>query len=130
MALHRFRMQSSTPTAVHAGFASFFVVYLGSYYFCVKRRDYQEHLIELMMKLNSFEPAVEMPEPLPINEHHPFVLPVKSSTSNSTSNSSSTTEQPNAGPPRQYVAHLPERKEWQKPLKPQDPQELFRPVGK
>ena len=55
MTLHRYRMQSRRQFAANVGFASLMVVYVGSYYFCVKRRDYREQMIELMMKLNSFE---------------------------------------------------------------------------
>lgn len=110
MTLHRFRMQSPVPFAVHIGFSTFFVVYGGSYYFCVKRRDHREKMIELMMKLNSFEHALNMPEPVPVDEQHPFVEPGPSQ------------------PPKQYVAELPERKEWQSQLPAQDFQDVFRPV--
>jgi len=68
MSLHRLRMQSVMATAVNMGFLSFFTVYVGSYYFCVKQRDYCERMIELMMQLNVFAPALEMPEPLPIDD--------------------------------------------------------------
>jgi len=117
MSLHRLRMRSATATAVNMGFLSFFTVYVGSYYFCVKRRDYRERMIELMMQLNAFAPASEMPEPLPIDEHHPFVAPVVDSEQASSER----------GIPvqRQYVANLPERKEWQKPLPTQEVAAVF-----
>lgn len=152
MTLHRFRMQSPTTRAVHVGFTTFFVVYIGSYYFGVKRRDHRERMIELvsaacrlavvvwwswfhlrsspltpvlpkkashdsvlfslqMMKLNSFEHALNMPEPVPVDEQHPFVQPASEGER-----------------PKQYVAHLPERKEWQKQLPAQDFSEVFRPA--
>jgi hypothetical protein len=69
-----------------------------------------------MMKLNSFEPVQDMPEPIPVDEHHPFV--------------SNTVDDDASGIPtqRQYVAHLPERKEWQPPLPTQDAESVFTEV--
>jgi Protein of unknown function (DUF3767) len=119
MAMHRFRMQSRTSLVVNAGFSTFFLVYLGSYYFCVKRRDYKELMIEQMMKLNAFEHALQMPEPVPLDENHPFVEPP-----------ASTYDDSKAVAPKQYVAHLPERKEWQPPLPSQDASNVFRPADK
>jgi hypothetical protein len=109
MGLHRLRMGSSTRIAAHAGFTTLFVVYGGSYYFCCKRRDHQEKMIETMMKLNEFQHAEYMPETVPVDERHPFALPSDEK-------------------PKQYVAHLPERKEWQAPLPSQDAASVFRPV--
>jgi hypothetical protein len=124
MALHRLRMQSRTSLAVNAGFGTFFVVYFGSYYFCVKRRDYKELMIEQMMKLNAFEHALQMPEPVPVDENHPFVEPAGANPAAGMGGGS-------GGPPsKQYVAHLPERKEWQQPLPPQDASAVFRPADK
>lgn len=114
MTLHRFRMQSPTTRAVNMGFATVFTVFTGSYYFCVKRRDYQEQMIELMMRLNTFEHAQDMPEERPIDETHPFVLPA-------------TDEDADAIRKKQYVAHLPERKEWQPQLPTQDAVNVFQP---
>lgn len=115
MTLHRFRMQSKRRFASNVGFASLMVVYVGSYYFCVKKRDYKERMIELMMKLNSFEHALNMPQQQPIDDHHPFVRPVDENE----------TEQQQAIPERQYVAHLPERKEWQGQLPTQAASDVF-----
>ena len=53
VSLHRLRMNSSVFFSINAGFLSCWVVYAGSYYFCFKRRDYQEKMIETMMKLNT-----------------------------------------------------------------------------
>jgi len=114
MTLHRFRMASPTMTAVNVGFATTMVVYTGSYYFCAKRRDYQEQMIELMMKLNSFDPATEMPEERPLDATHPFVEPAMN--------------EAQGIPQRQYVANLPERKEWQPQLPTQDAERVFRPT--
>lgn len=116
MTLHRLRMQTRPTMAMHAGFLTFFGIYIGSYYFCVKRRDYREKMIELMMQLNQFDHAMNMPEPVPVDEQHPFVTP------------GDTTDDAHAAPPRQYVAHLPERKEWQSQLPSQDAANVFRPV--
>ena len=121
MTLHRFRMRSPTQFAANVGFGSLMVVYVGSYYFCVKRRDYKEQMIELMMKLNSFEHALNMPQQPPVDEHHPFVRPADNIGDEDASSSVVPTE-------RQYVAHLPERKEWQKQLPTQEASQVFRPA--
>jgi hypothetical protein len=115
MTLHRFRMQSPTNFAVNIGFGSLMVVYGGSYYFCVQKRDYREKMIKIMMQLNSFEPAMEMPEQVPVDELHPFVEP-------SVDNLSGIPAE------RQYVANLPERKEWQPQLPTQDADRVFQEV--
>jgi hypothetical protein len=116
MTLHRFRMLSFTQRAVNVGFFSFMTVYGGSYFFCVKRRDYREEMIQLMMQLNRFEPLAEMPQPMPVNEHHPFVQ---------AADVKETTGIPN----KQYIANLPERKEWQPQLPTQDADRVFQPVS-
>ena len=72
--------------------------------------------IELMMKLNSFAPADEMPEPVPIDENHPFVAPGSDDSDGDTNSIPAE---------RQYVAHLPERKEWQEQLPTQDAANVF-----
>lgn len=115
MTFHRFRMQSPTKFAVNIGFGSLMVVYAGSYYFCVKKRDYREKMIKIMMQLNSFEPAAGMPEQVPYDELHPFVEPA-------------TDGQSGIPAERQYVANLPERKEWQPQLPTQDADRVFQEV--
>ena len=119
MALHRWRMASPITTIGHVGFVTTVVVYSGSYYFCTKRRDYQEQMIALMMQLNSFEPVANMPEERPLDAHHPFVAPAPLNDDSLS----------NVIPQRQYVANLPERKEWQAPLPTQDAQQVFRPAA-
>jgi hypothetical protein len=116
MTLHRFRMHSPVTRAVNVGFITTIGVYFGSYYFCVKRRDYEERMIQLMMKLNSFEPATNMPEERPVDETHPFVAPGKG-------------EDGEEGL-KQYVAKLPERKEWQPKLPAPDLKDIIKPVNK
>jgi Protein of unknown function (DUF3767) len=120
MSLHRLRMKSSITFSVNVGFATCYVVYLGSYYFCYKKRNYHEQMIELMMKLNTFDHASTMPAEIPLNEHHPFVIPKEFD------NDEKTNDVPI--PTRQYVAKLPERKEWQKQLPTQDAANVFQPL--
>jgi hypothetical protein len=115
MTLHRFRMHSPVTRAVHVGFVTMMGVYVGSYYFCVKRRDHEEHMIQLMMKLNSFEPASIMPEERPIDETHPFVAPGKG-------------EKGDVLAQKQYVVNLPERKEWQPKLPAPELKDVLKPV--
>lgn len=67
-----------------------------------------------MMKLNSFDHALNMPEPVPVDEHHPFVEPADDN------------DNASVVPTKQYVAQLPERKEWQSPLPTQDVASVFR----
>lgn len=117
MTLHRYRMNSRRQFAANAGFAALMVVYVGSYYFCVKKRDYREQMIEVMMKLNSFEHALNMPQQMPVDEQHPFVRPAEDDK-----------DAQGVVPERQYVANLPERKEWQEQLPTQEAAEVFRPA--
>mmetsp|Transcript_4288 Transcript_4288/g.11717 ORF Transcript_4288/g.11717 Transcript_4288/m.11717 type:complete len:176 (+) Transcript_4288:98-625(+) len=114
MTLHRWRMGSRRHFAVHMGFASLMLVNIGSYYFCVKRRDYQENMIEIMMKYNEFEHAKDMPEDVALgDEGSPFL-----SEDDGTSG---------VGTPNRYVVNLPERKDWQPQLPTQDAADVFRP---
>lgn len=110
-------------TALNAGFLSFFMVYFGSYFFCYRRRDYQEQMIEVMMKFNAFDHASAMPAEIPINEDHPFVRPVDNNNDESDENNNLTTE---ILKPKRYVAMIPERKEWQKQLPTQDASDIFK----
>ena len=114
MTLHRWRMGSHRGVAVHVGFLSLVLVNVGSYYFCVKRRNYQEQMIEVMMRHNEFDHAVNMPETVSVDDaDNPFL---------------GETSRPSAAP-AQYVVNLPERKEWQPPLPTQDAADVFKPVG-
>lgn len=127
MALHRIRMNSPISRVINVGFTTVFIVMGGSYYFCVKRRDYQEQMIELLMKLNTFEPVQNMPAERPIDQTHPFVLPNTTSTT-ANNNDNDDPHHPNASiPTKQYVAHIPERKEWQTPIPTQDAADIFQP---
>ncbi|OEU11873.1 hypothetical protein FRACYDRAFT_143550, partial [Fragilariopsis cylindrus CCMP1102] len=71
MSLHRLRMGSKPLIAGHAFFGTFMIVMLPSYYFCYRRREHQENVIEMMMKYNQFGHAQELPDEPPI-EQHPF----------------------------------------------------------
>lgn len=115
MALHRMRMGSSAGFSVNVGFGALFTVMFGSYYFCVQKRDYQERMIEVLMRLNEFQPADEMPETETIDANHPFMEMSDDNTA--------------AGKNRiQYTAQLPDRKEWQAPVPTQDAKDVFQPV--
>jgi hypothetical protein len=125
MALHRYRMGSPSLVAVNAGYLSMFAVYVGSYYFCVRRRDHQEKMIELMMRMNAFEHASDMPAQTPVNERHPFVVPAATGGGGT----AATAGDGAVIPERQYVANLPERKEWQPQLPTRDAASVFQPAG-
>mmetsp|Transcript_32433 Transcript_32433/g.67650 ORF Transcript_32433/g.67650 Transcript_32433/m.67650 type:complete len:176 (-) Transcript_32433:27-554(-) len=115
MTLHRWRMGSRTHFAVHAGFVTLMVVNVGSYYFCVKRRDYQEQMIEIMMKYNEFDHAMNMPEEASSTDgENPFLETGPKGKGNVT--------------PSELVVNLPERKEWQPQLPTQDAADVFRPA--
>ena len=126
MTLHRFRMLSRKQFALNVGFTALMTVYVGSYFFCVKRRDYHETLINFMMRLNSFDHAEKIPEQRPIDEYHPFVAPLAINTTttaanntnynNNNNNANTPTTSGTVAPTKQYVAKLPERKQWQKQL--------------
>ena len=113
MTLHRFRMQSPIGFAVNVGFFTLMSVNFGSYYYCVRRRDYQEQTIEMLMKYNEFLTADQMPEQVPIDDDHPFVQSAR--------------EGSPGLPEQQYIVNMPERKEWQPPLPTQDAGDVFQP---
>jgi hypothetical protein len=121
MAFHRIRMNSPMSRVIHVGFSTVFIVMGGSYYFCVKRRDYQEQMIELLMQLNTFEPVQNMPAERPIDQTHPFVMPDTNNNNNNNNNDNEPIKT------KQYVAHIPERKEWQTPIPTQDAANIFQP---
>ena len=43
------------------------------YYFCFRRREYQERVIEMMMAVNNFRTKEEMPATVPLDQNHPFL---------------------------------------------------------
>lgn len=107
---HRFRMGSTTPFALNIGFATTMLVCLPSYYFCFRKREHKEKLIELMMRANDFQEAEDMPAEVEVGEHHPFL-----ETGGDTPQKS-----------KELVAHLPERKEWQTQVPQQDAKDVFK----
>lgn len=105
MTLHRLRMGSRTGFAVNMGVLSACGVAMTSYYFCCKRRDYKERMIEVMMKLNAFDHASQMPEETPLEEH-PFA-------------------KPGGVPDREFRGFLQEKKEWQPKEPTKDMKDVF-----
>lgn len=83
-------------------------VMLPSYYFCYRRREHQEQVIEMMMQYNRFGHAKEMPAEPPLEEH-PFWQKADDSAVRHES---------------EYRGMIKERKEWQKP-KDQSIEEIF-----
>lgn len=119
MSLHRLRMQpQATLWAIHAGFGTTALVLGTSYLVCCRKRDYQEKMIELMMEYNSFAPASEYPDQIPVDEKHPFVKPKQPDDSDASS-----------GIGTEYFGVLEERKEWQAQLPSQNPEDVFQPSG-
>ena len=82
----------------------------GSYYFCCKRRDYQERMVETMMKLNAFEHASQMPAETPLEEH-PFQKPGD--------------EDGRGIAGQEFRGFVKEKKEWQPKDETKDFQEVF-----
>lgn len=99
-------MGSKTIFAYNVGFFTAILVMGPSYYFCCKRRDHKERMIEMMMKLNAFQHASEMPEETPLDEH-PFAKPGT------------------LHPTREYRGLLKEKKDWQSPDPSKDVQDVF-----
>mmetsp|Transcript_12736 Transcript_12736/g.18733 ORF Transcript_12736/g.18733 Transcript_12736/m.18733 type:complete len:171 (+) Transcript_12736:171-683(+) len=108
MTMHRFRMGSNPFFAVNIGFLTTFMVCIPSYYFCYRTRENKERLIELMMKANDFQEASEMPDEVPAGESHPFLEPAADGFKH-----------------REYLGHLPDRKEWQTQVPQQDAKDVF-----
>ena len=78
---------------------------LPSYYFCYRRREHQEQVIEMMMKYNRFGHATDMPAEPPLEEH-PFWKKTDDDKSSTAANAKHESE---------YRGMIKERKEWQKP---------------
>lgn len=113
---HRLRMGSSPRWAGNVAFGCMFLVFVPSYYFCVKKRDYHEKYLELMMRANQIESAQQMPaQPT----HDPFLSDEQDS---SDSNNYVVGDQ-------ELYGRLQERKEWQKQTPTQDAKDVFQPVS-
>jgi hypothetical protein len=98
------------------------IVMLPSYYFCYRRREHQENVIEMMMKYNQFGHAQELPDEPPIDEH-PFWGTKEYENNNNNNkkqdtlqhqfdNNNTTTQHD-----REFRGLIKERKEWQKQIK-------------
>jgi hypothetical protein len=112
MTLHRMRMGSGLRFNTNVGFSTLFMVYTGSYYFCVKRRNQEEEYIAAIMNLNMYEPASAMPEQVPAEED-PFAQPSESGI-----------------PTRIFDAKMKPVKEWQPRPRPKEFDEVFKPAEK
>jgi hypothetical protein len=106
-------MGSRPVVAGHFFFGTFMVVMLPSYYFCYRRREHQEEVIEAMMKYNQFGHATDMPPEPPLQEH-PFW---KEGTTEDV------TQQIKHD--REFRGMIKERKEWQKPKQDQSFEDIF-----
>jgi len=116
MGLHRMRMGSHGLTAMKATFGTMCLVMFPSYYFCAKRREHQERVIEMMMAANDFRRGEEMPETVPLDNDHPFL------------NVGDGREEDQEGLQKEFVAKLKARKDWQEPQPTQDAEDVFREV--
>ena len=120
MGLHRLRMESRPNLALNAAFLTFNLVAIPSYYFCYRKREHKEEIIELMMKANDFAPLDEMPEPVPMTDH-PFLISGNSISSENSDKAlngiiSDEVEEPKKSiRSKEYRAWLKEPKEWQRP---------------
>lgn len=106
-------MGSRPLVAGHFFFGTVMVVMLPSYYFCYKRREHKENVIEMMMKYNQFGHATDMP-PEPPLEEHPFWQKTDG-------NDNLDVESKHD---REFRGMIKERKEWQEP-KDQSFEEIF-----
>lgn len=120
MYIHRRRMGSRNLFAGGIAYGTVLLVAAPSYYFCFRKREHQEHVIEMMMAANDFLPGEEMPESVPLDKEHPF-LDVKDTSEESDNDRDLQKE---------FVARLKEKKEWQEPTPTQDADEVFKEVKK
>jgi len=112
MGLHRLRIGSKPVMAGHFFFGTFMIVMLPSYYFCYRRREHQEQVIEMMMRYNQFDHATDLPAEPPLEEH-PFWEENDGTHILNDLESNSTTKHN-----REFRGMIKERKEWQKPKDP------------
>lgn len=124
MGIHRLRMKSHPLFAINIAFLTTITVTLPSYYFCYRKRDHQERVIEMMMAANDFRPGEEVPEQIPIGKDHPF-LDVKED-GDAAATSGGNSEKDEATLQKEFVARLKEKKEWQEPHQIQDANKIFK----
>jgi hypothetical protein len=96
-------MGTSPQLAGHVFFGTCMFVMLPSYYFCYRKREHQEEVIEMMMKYNRFGHATELP-PEPPLEEHPFWTKIQEEQRREEA----------AKHAAEYRGMIKERKEWQK----------------
>ena len=111
---HRLRMGTKPLVAGHFFFGTFMVVMLPSYYFCYRRREHQEQVIEMMMKYNQFGHATELPAEPPLEEHPFWEQQNQNNNDGGMGGTGIETKHD-----REFRGLIKERKEWQK--KSQDP---------
>ncbi len=109
-------MKSHPLFAGNIAFLTTMIVAVPSYYFCFRKREHQEKVIEMMMAANDFRPGEEMPERVPLDESHPF-LSLKDDVSEGGKDLQ-----------KEFVARLKEKKEWQEQHKMEDANKVFREV--
>ena len=122
MYIHRRRMGSRNLFAGGVAYGTVLLVAAPSYYFCFRKREHQEHVIEMMMAANDFLPGEEMPESVPLDREHPF-LDVKDTSSDGSVDNDRDLQ-------KEFVARLKEKKDWQEPTPTQDVDEVFKEVKK
>jgi len=106
-------MGSSPRWAGNVAFGTIFLVCVPSYYFCVKKRDFKEKWIELMMRANDIETSQNMPAQPQVD---PFL-----SDSQDSNGSYIVGDQ-------ELYGRLQERKEWQSQTPTQDAKDVFQQV--
>ena len=109
-------MKSHPFFAGNIAFLTTIIVAAPSYYFCFRKREHQEKVIEMMMAANDFRPGEEMPESVPLDESHPF-LSVKDNVGEGGNDLK-----------KEFVARLKEKKEWQEQHKMEDADKVFQEV--
>jgi hypothetical protein len=109
-------MESRPRFAFNVAFLTFNLVCIPSYYFCYRKREHKEQMIEMMMKANDFAPLQEMPPSVPLTDH-PFLMPADHGEIQDHHNQDMTTgtDKGQARKPMEYRAWLKEWKEWQRP---------------
>ncbi|KAL3801558.1 hypothetical protein ACHAWO_001363 [Cyclotella atomus] len=119
MGIHRLRMKSHPFFAGNVAFFTTILVAAPSYYFCFRKREHQEKVIEMMMAANDFRPGEEMPETVPLDESHPF-LNVKNTSDGANGGGNDTDLK------KEFIARLKEKKEWQEQHQLADADKIFK----
>ena len=120
MYIHRRRMGSRNIFAGGVAYGTVLLVAAPSYYFCFRKREHQENVIEMMMAANDFLPGEDMPEEVPLNREHPFLE----------AKDKNIGDRDDRDLQKEFVARLKEKKDWQEPHQTQDVDEVFKEVKK